>query len=169
MFLINCQEILRLSVRELTETVVLFKGRLKDRLSKSIADRLGLNKTVCASHRIKPRSVGKRNTIILNEASQDTPNQELILCVETSWKWYQALSKEKVRSVQEPAIRENTAVETITGNLPLAALNPDQIENLFKGHDAPDLSAVKLLANPSLIWRLHVNSMSYFLTEIFRP
>ena len=48
-------------------------------------------------------------------------------------------------------MRENTTVETITRNLPLAALNPDQIENLLKGHDAPDLSLAKLLANPSLI------------------
>ena len=151
MFLQKRQEILRLSIRERTETVVLSKDRLEVTLSKSIVDRLGLNKTVYVSHPSKPRSVGKRNKIILNEASQNTPNKELILCVETSWKWYQALSKGKVRSVQELAMRENTTVETITRNLPLAALNPDQIENLLKGHDAPDLSLAKLLANPSLI------------------
>ena len=151
MFLQKRQEILRLSIRERTETVVLSKDRLEVTLSKSIVDRLGLNKTVYVSHPSKPRSVGKRNKIILSEAPLTTPNQELILCVAKSWKWYQALSKGKVRSVQELAMRENTTVETITRNLPLAALNPDQIENLLKGHDAPDLSLAKLLANPSLI------------------
>ena len=68
-------------------------------------------------------------------------------------EWYQAFSNGKVRSVQELAMRENTTVETITRNLPLAALNPDQIEKLLKGHHAQDLSVSKLLANPSLIWR----------------
>ena len=48
-------------------------------------------------------------------------------------------------------MRENTTGETTTRNLPLAALNPDQIENLIKGHHTPDLSVAKLLANPSLI------------------
>ena len=89
--------------------------------------------------------------MILSEATLTTPNQELILCVAKSWKWYQALSKGKVRSVQELAKEENTTVETITRNLPLAALNPDQIEKLLTGHHAPDLSMAKLLANPSLI------------------
>ena len=151
MFLKNRQEVLHLSLRELTETVVLFNDRLEVTLSKSIADRLGLNKTVCVSHSIKPRSVGKRNKIILSEASQNTPNQELILCVAKSWKWYKALSKGKVGSVQELAKEENTTVETITRNLPLAALNPNQIEILLKGHHAPDLSVAQLLKAPSLI------------------
>ena len=61
------------------------------------------------------------------------------------------ISKGKVRSVQELAKEENTTVETITRNLPLAALNPNQIEKLLIGHHAPDLSVAKLLANPSLI------------------
>ena len=68
-----------------------------------------------------------------------------------SWKWYQTLSNGKVRSVQELAKDENTTVETITRNLPLAALNPDQIEKLLKGHHAPELSVAKLLVKPSLI------------------
>ena len=151
MFLKNRQEVLHPSLRELTETVVLFKDRLEVTLPKSIVDRLGLKKTVCVSYPIKPRSVGKRNKIILSEATLTTPNQELILCVAKSWKWYQALSKGKVRSVQELAKEENTTVETITRNLPLAALNPNQIEKLLTSHHAPDLSAAKLLANPNLI------------------
>ena len=93
MFLKNRQEVLHLSFLELTETVVLFKDRLEVTLSKSIADRLGLKKTVCVSYPIKPRSVGKRNKIVLNDGPLNTPNQELILCVAKSWKWYQALSK----------------------------------------------------------------------------
>jgi hypothetical protein len=151
MFLKNRQEVLHLSFRELTETVVLFNDRLEVTLSKSIADRLGLNKTVCVSYPIKPRSVGKRNKIILSEAPLTTPNQELILCVAKSWKWYKALSKGKVGSVQELAKEENTTVETITRNLPLATLDPDQIEKLLTGHHAPDLSVAQLLKAPSLI------------------
>ena len=151
MFLKNRQEVLHLSLRELTETVVLFKDRLEVTLSKSIVDRLGLKKTVCVSYPIKPRSVGKRNKIILSEAPLNTPNQNLILCVAKSWKWYQALSKGKVRSVQELAVRENTTVETITRNLQLAILNLDQIEKLPKGQHSPDLSVVRLLANTGLI------------------
>ena len=131
--------------------MVLFKDRIEVTLSETIVDLLGLKKTVCVSYPIKPRSVGKRNKMILREAPLNTPNPELILCVAKSWKWYQALSKGKVRSVQELAKEENTTVETITRNLPLAALNPDQIENLIKGHHAPDLSVAKLLAYPSLI------------------
>ena len=50
MFLKNRQEVLQLSIRELTETVVLFRDRLEVTLSKSIADRLGLKKTVCVSY-----------------------------------------------------------------------------------------------------------------------
>ena len=94
---------MQLSVQELSETVVLYKDRLEVTLSKSIIDRLGLKKTVCVSYPIKLRSVGRRNKIILSEASQNTPNQELLLCVEKSWKKYQTLSKGKLRSVQELA------------------------------------------------------------------
>jgi len=75
----------------------------------------------------------------------------LILCVAKSWKWYQALSKGKVRSVQELAAQEKTSVETITRNLPLAVLKPDQVEKLLKGQHAPDLSVAKLLNAPSLL------------------
>ena len=50
-------------------------------------------------------------------------------------------------------MRENPTIEPITRNLPLAALNPDQIENLLKGQHAPDLNMAKLLADPSLILR----------------
>ncbi|MGC6526482.1 MAG: recombinase family protein, partial [Paracoccaceae bacterium] len=151
LFLQKRQEVMQLSIRELTETVVLYKDRLEVTLSRSISEILALTESASSSYPIKPRSVGKRNKIILSEASQNTPNQELILCVAKSWKWYQALSKGKVRSVQELAKDENTTVETITRNLPLAALNPDQIEKLLKGHHAQDLSVVKLLAEPSLI------------------
>ena len=77
---------LQLSIRELTETVVLFKDRLEVTLSKSITDRSGLKKTVCVSYPIKPHSVGKRNKIILSEAPLNTLNQELILCVAKSCK-----------------------------------------------------------------------------------
>ena len=75
----------------------------------------------------------------------------MILCIAKSWKWYQALSKGKVNSVQKLAMQENTSVETITRNLPLAVLKPDQVERLLKGQHAPDLSVAKLLKAPSLI------------------
>ena len=128
-----------------------FKDRLEVALSKSIADCLGLKKTVCVSYPIKPRSVGKRNKVILGDFPQNTPNLELILCVAKSWKWYQALSKGKVRSVQELAAQEKTSVETITRNLQLAVLKPDQVEKLLKGQHAPDLSVAQLLKAPSLV------------------
>jgi hypothetical protein len=76
---------------------------------------------------------------------------ELILCVAKSWKWYQALSKGKVRSVQELAALEKTSVETITRNLPLAVLKPGQVEKLLKGQHTPDLSVAQLLKAPSLL------------------
>ena len=151
MFLQIRQEVMQLSVRELTETVVLYKDRLEVTLSKSIAERLELTEPACSSYPIKPRSVGKRNKVNLSHVPQNTPNQELILCVAKSWKWYQALSKGKVRSVQELAAQEKTSVETITRNLPLAVLKPDQVEKLLKGQHAPDLSVAKLLKAPSLI------------------
>ena len=75
----------------------------------------------------------------------------MILCIAKSWKWYQALSKGKVNSVQKLAMQENTSVETITRNLPLAVLKPDQVERLLKGQHAPDLSVAKLLKAPSLL------------------
>ena len=75
----------------------------------------------------------------------------MILCIAKSWKWYQALSKGKVNSVQKLAMQENTSVETITRNLPLAVLKTDQVERLLKGQHAPDLSVAKLLKAPSLI------------------
>ena len=131
--------------------MVLYKDRLEVTLSQSIAERLKLTEPACSSYPIKPRSVGKRNKVILGDVPQNTPNQELILCVAKSWKWYQALSKEKVRSVQELAARERISVETITRNLPLAVLKPDQVEKLLKGKHATDLSVAKLLKAPSLI------------------
>ena len=48
-------------------------------------------------------------------------------------------------------MQEKTSVETITRNLPLAILKPDQVEKLFKGQHAPDLSLAKLLKAPSLL------------------
>jgi hypothetical protein len=105
----------------------------------------------CSSYPIKPRSVGKRNKVILSNVPQNTPNLELILCVAKSWKWYQALSKGKVRSVQELAALEKTTVETITRNLPLAVLKPDQIEKLLNGQHALNLSVAQLLKAPSLL------------------
>ena len=47
--------------------------------------------------------------------------------------------------------QEKTSVETITRNLPLAVLKPDQVEKLLKGQHAPDLSVAQLLKAPSLI------------------
>ena len=150
-FLQKRQEVIQLSVRELTETVVLYKGRLEVTLSRSISERLELTEPACSSYPIKPRSVGKRNKVILSNVPQNSLNQELILCVAKSWKWYQALSKGKVRSVQELAMQEKTSVETITRNLPLAVLKPDQVEKLLKGQHAPDLSVAQLLNAPSLL------------------
>jgi hypothetical protein len=151
LFLQIRQEVLQLSVRELTETVLLFGDRLEVTLSKSIAERLKLTEPASSSYPIKPRSVGKRNKVILSNVPQNTPNQELILCVAKSWKWYQALSKGKVRSVQELAAQEKTSVETITRNLPLAVLKPDQVEKLLKGQHAPNLNVAQLLKARSLI------------------
>ena len=131
--------------------MVLYKDRLEVTLSQSIAERLKLTEPACSSYPIKPRSVGKRNNVILSNVPQNTLNQELILCVAKSWKWYQALSKGKVRSVQELAALEKTSVETITRNLPLAILKPDQVEKLLKGQHAPDLSVAQLLKARSLI------------------
>ena len=142
---------MQLSVRELTETVVLYKDRLEVTLSDDMTQRLKLSATVRCSYPIEPRSVGKRNKVILSDIPQNTPNLELILCVAKSWKWYQALSKGKIRSLQELAAREKISVETITRNLPLAVLKPDQVEKLLKGQHAPDLSVAKLLNAPSLI------------------
>ena len=42
-------------------------------------------------------------------------------------------------------------VETITRNLPLSSLKPDQIERLLKGQHTPDLSVAKLIKNPALL------------------
>ena len=142
---------MQLSLRELTETVVLYKDRLEVTLSKSIVERLELTEPACSSYPIKPRNVGKRNKVILSDIPQNTPNLELVLCVAKSWKWYQALSKGKVRSVQELAMQEKTSVETITRNLPLAILKPDQVEKLLKGQHTPDLSVAQLLKAPSLL------------------
>jgi predicted HTH transcriptional regulator len=129
----------------------LHKDRLEVTLSKSVAERLELTEPAFSFYPIKRRSVRKRNKVILSDTLQNTPNQELILCVAKSWKWYQALSKGKVRSVQELAAQEKTSVETITRNLPLALLKPDQFEKLLKGQHAPDLSVAKLLKVPSII------------------
>ena len=129
----------------------MYKDRLEVTLSRSIAERLALTEPACSSYPIKPRSVGKRNKVILSDTPQNTPNQELILCVAKSWKWYQALSKGKVRSVQELAALQKTSVETITRNLPLAVLKPGQVEKLLKGQHTPDLSVAQLLKAPSLL------------------
>jgi hypothetical protein len=145
------QDVMRLSIRELTEAVVLYKDRLEVTLSKDITERLRLREPACCTYPIEPRSVGKRNKIILSDALQHAPNQELILCVARSWKWYQALTKGRVKSVQELAKNEQVSVETITRNLPLASLKPDQVERLLKGQHTPDLSVAKLIKNPALL------------------
>ena len=53
--------------------------------------------------------------------------------------------------MQKLAAREKISVETITRNLPLAVLKPDQVEKLLKGQHRPDLSVAQLLKAPSLI------------------
>ena len=103
------------------------------------------------SYPIEPRSVGKRNKIILSDALQQHPNQELILCIARSWKWYQDLIKGKVESLQELTKMERTSVETITRNRPLVSLKPDQVERLLKGQHPPDLSVAKLIKKPALL------------------
>ena len=150
-FLKERQDVMKLSIRELTETVVLYKDRLEVTLSKDITERLKLRVSTSSSYPIEPRSVGKRHKIILSDALQHTPNQELILCVARSWKWYQDLTKGRVKSLQELAKNEHTSVETITRNLPLASLKPDQVERLLKGQHTPDLSVAKLIKNPALL------------------
>jgi len=110
-----------------------------------------LREPAYCTYPIEPRSVGKRNKIILSDALQHTPNQELILCVARSWKWYQDLTKGRVKSLQELAKNEQVSVETITRNLPLASLKPDQVERLLTGQHAPDLSVAKLIKNPALL------------------
>ena len=150
-FLKELQDVMRLSIRKLTETVVLYKDRLEVTLSKDITERLKLNGPACCAYPIEPRSVGKRHKIILSDALQHTPNQELILCVARSWKWYWDLTKGRVKSLQELAKNEQVSVETITRNLPLASLKPDQVERLLKGQHTPDLSVAKLIKNPALL------------------
>lgn len=150
-FLIERQSVMKLSLRELTGTVVLYKDRLEVTLSDDITQRLNLLEPVRCSYPIEPRSVGKRNKIILNDALQLHPNQELILCVARSWKWYQDLTKGRVKSLQELAKMERTSVETITRNLPLSSLKSHQIERLLKGQHPPDLSVAKLIRNPALL------------------
>ena len=117
-FLKERQSVMRLSVSELTGTVVLYKDRLEVTLSDNITQRLKLRKPVLCSYPIEPRSVGKRNKIILSDALQQHPNQELILCIARSWKWYQDLTKGKVKSLQELSKMERTSVETITYQFP---------------------------------------------------
>ena len=116
-----------------------------------VTQRLKLSTPVRCSYPIEPRSVGKRNKIILSDALQQHPNQELILCIARSWKCYQDLTKGIVKSLQELAKMERTSVETITRNLPLSSLKPDQIERLLKGQHTPDLSVAKLIKNPALL------------------
>ena len=130
---------------------MLYKDRLEVTLSDNITQRLKLNTPVRCSYPIEPRSVGKRNKIILSDALQQHPNQELILCIARSWKWYQDLTKGKVKSLQELAKMEHTSVETITRNLPLSSLKSNQIERLLKGQHTPDLSVAKLIKDPALL------------------
>jgi hypothetical protein len=85
-FLKERQEVKRVSIRELTEAVVLYKSRLEVTLSREISERLQLNEPASCSYPIEPRSVGKRNKFILSDAPQHNPNHELILCVARSWK-----------------------------------------------------------------------------------
>ena len=151
LFLKERQDVMRLSIRELAETVVLYNDRLEVTLSKDITERLKLSGPSCCAYPINPRSVGKRHKIILSDALQHTPNQELILCVARSWKWYQDLTKGRVKSLQELAKKEQVSVETITRNLPLASLKPDQVERLLKGQHPPDLSVAKLIKKPALL------------------
>ena len=150
-FLKERQSVMKLSIRELTETVVFYKDRLEVTLSKDITERLKLRESASCSYPIEPRSVGKRNKIILSDALQHTPNQELILCVVRSWKWYQDLTEGRVRSLQELAKNEQVSVETITRNLPLSSLKPDQVERLLKRQHQPDLSVTKLIKNSTLL------------------
>ena len=63
MFLQVRQEIMQMSLRELTETVVLYEDRLEVKLSKSIVDRLKLEEPASASYPIKQRSVGKKRQV----------------------------------------------------------------------------------------------------------
>ena len=130
---------------------VLLVGLLEVSLSDDMTQRLKLSATVRCSYPIEPRSVGKRNKIILSDALQLHPNQELILCVARSWKWYQGLTKGRVKSLQELSKMERTSVETITRNLPLSSLKSNQIERLLRGQHTPDLSVAKLIKNPALL------------------
>ena len=103
--------------------MVLHKDRLEGTLSKDVTERLKLRVSTSSSYAIEPRSVGKRYKIILSDAFQHTPNQELILGVARSWKWYRDLTKGRVRAVQELAKNEQVSVETITQNFLLLVLS----------------------------------------------
>ena len=63
-------------------------------------------------------------------------------------------------------MQEKTSVETITRNLPLAVLKPDQVEKLLKGQHAPDLSVAQLLKARASFNQNFPNSMHCVLPEI---
>ena len=100
---------------------------------------------------IAPRSFGKRNRLILTSDPQPRPNKELILAVAAAWDWYRKLTKGQVSSLGELAAQEEITQGTISRNLPLALLKPEQIDRLLRGDHHPDLTIKMLLADPAII------------------
>ena len=72
---------------------------------------------------------------------------------ELGWKSLNCVILRGLSEVQKKELSkmERTSVETITRNLPLSSLKPDQIEGLLKGQHTPDLSVAKLIKNPALL------------------
>ena len=140
-----------LPLNELIGTVILCRDRLDVTLAEVCTAKLGLSKQPSYSQPIAPRSVGKRNRLILTSDPQSRPNKELILAVAAAWDWYRKLTKGQVPSLGELAAQEEITQGTITRNLPLALLKPAQVDKLLKGDHHPDLTIKMLLSDPAIL------------------
>ena len=144
-------EVSALPLHELIGTVILYRDRLDVTLAEVCTAKLGLSKQPSYSQPIAPRSVGKRNQLILTSDPQPRPNKELILAVAAAWDWYRKLTKGQVSSLGELAAQEEITQGTITRNLPLALLKPAQVDKLLKGNHHPDLTIKMLLSDPAIL------------------
>ena len=150
-FLHTRAEVSALPLHELIGTVILHRDRLDVTLAEVCTAKLGLSKQPSYSQPIAPRSVGKRNRLILTSDPQPRPNKELILAVAAAWDWYRKLTKGQVSSLGELAAQEEITQGTITRNLPLALLKPAQVDRLLKGNHNPDLTIKMLLSDSAIL------------------
>ena len=150
-FLQTRAEVSGLPLHDLTGTVVLYCDKLDVTLAEVSSAKLGLSKPPSYSQPIAPRSVGKRNRLILTSDQQPRPNTELILAVAAAWEWYKKLTKRQVPSLGELAEQEGITQGTIARNLPLALLKPEQVDKLLTGKHHPDLTIKMLLKDPAIL------------------